>query len=55
MFQVIALSFLVKVFLNILDKFVSFTGTVVRISNVRAFCKHLAFECRQCGVIFVCL
>lgn len=38
---------------NMFEKFVSVTGTVVRISNSKPFLKRLAFECKKCAVTFV--
>ena len=35
------------------DKFVSITGTVVRVSNAQPFCIRMAFECGKCGSSFV--
>lgn len=38
---------------NMFEKFVSVTGTVVRISNAKPFVKRLAFECKKCTSTFV--
>jgi DNA replicative helicase MCM subunit Mcm2 (Cdc46/Mcm family) len=46
-------SFLSKQSFNFEDKFVCFTGTVVRVGNVKLFCRTLAFECKNCIGIFV--
>jgi DNA replicative helicase MCM subunit Mcm2 (Cdc46/Mcm family) len=37
----------------IYDEFISVTGTVVKISNIRPFVKRLAFECQGCNTTFV--
>ena len=38
---------------TIYDEFISVTGTVVRISNIRLYVKRLAFECQGCKTTFV--
>ena len=36
------------------NQFVSLTGTVVKISNIKPFITRLAFECKVCNTTFVC-
>lgn len=38
---------------NMYDKFVSITGTVVRISHTKPFVTRLAFQCKKCETTFV--
>ena len=38
---------------SMFQKFVSITGTVVRITNSKSFVKRLAFECKKCSTTFV--
>lgn len=38
---------------NMYEKFVSVTGTVVRVSNAKPYVRRLAFECKKCTSTFV--